>query len=62
MQPGDILFLPIWALHRHELLWDAPEQFRPDRFEADAATKLYKYQFLPFGAEPRVSAWAPTSP
>ena len=58
MQPGDILFLPIWALHRHEMLWDSPERFQPDRFEPDAATKLHKYQFLPFGAGPRVCVGA----
>jgi cytochrome P450 len=58
MQPGDILFLPVWALHRHELLWDAPERFRPDRFETGAAAKLHKYQFLPFGAGPRVCVGA----
>lgn len=58
MRPGDILFLPVWALHRHELLWDAPDRFRPDRFEAGAAAKLHKYQFLPFGAGPRVCVGA----
>ena len=58
MQPGDILFLPVWALHRHELLWDAPDRFRPSRFEPEAAAKLHKYQFLPFGAGPRVCVGA----
>ena len=58
MQPGDILFLPVWALHRHERLWDAPDRFRPDRFEDGAAAKLHKYQFLPFGAGPRVCVGA----
>jgi len=51
MTPGDILFLPIWALHRHELLWDRPELFMPARF--DAAVRRDKYQYLPFGAGPR---------
>jgi len=51
MTPGDILFLPIWALHRHELLWDRPELFMPARF--DAAIRRDKYQYLPFGAGPR---------
>jgi cytochrome P450 len=58
MRPGDILFLPIWALHRHELLWDAPEQFRPDRFAPSGAELRDKYQYLPFGAGPRVCVGA----
>lgn len=52
--PGEILFLPVWALHRHELLWDQPERFRPDRFDAEASAGRNKYQYLPFGAGPRV--------
>lgn len=51
MVPGDILFLPIWALHRHELLWDRPELFDPARFAPDQ--RRDKYQYLPFGAGPR---------
>ena len=57
MRPGDILFLPIWALHRHELFWDRPEEFRPQRF-AEGATLPDKYQYLPFGAGPRVCVGA----
>jgi cytochrome P450 len=55
MRPGDILFLPIWALHRHELLWERPGEFLPGRFNAAPA---HKYQYLPFGAGPRVCVGA----
>jgi cytochrome P450 len=58
MRPNDILFLPIWALHRHELLWDRPERFDPDRFDRDSGPKRDKYQYLPFGAGPRVCVGA----
>ena len=58
MRPGDILFLPIWALHRHELLWDGPQAFRPDRFAHDSGEVRDKYQYLPFGAGPRVCVGA----
>ena len=34
MRPNDILFLPIWALHRHELLWERPGAFRSRPFRS----------------------------
>jgi cytochrome P450 len=51
MTPGDILFLPIWALHRHALWWERPDLFDPARF--DPHVRRDKYQYLPFGAGPR---------
>jgi cytochrome P450 len=56
MKPGDLLFLPIWALHRHELWWERPDLFEPARF--DPANRRDKYQYLPFGAGPRVCVGA----
>jgi cytochrome P450 len=56
IHPNDILFLPIWALHRHELLWENPELFDPDRFAP--GTLRDRYQYLPFGAGPRVCVGA----
>ena len=53
---NDILFLPIWALHRHEVLWDKPERFDPDRFAPGTARD--RYQYLPFGAGPRACVGA----
>lgn len=58
MRPGDILFLPIWALHRHEMWWERPALFDPDRFDAATGPKRDKYQYLPFGAGPRVCVGA----
>ena len=58
MQPNDILFLPIWALHRHEMWWEQPQAFDPGRFAPENRAKLNKYQYLPFGAGPRVCVGA----
>ncbi|HEY4275087.1 MAG TPA: cytochrome P450, partial [Rhizomicrobium sp.] len=58
IHPNDILFLPIWALHRHELLWEKPELFDPGRFDAETGPRRDKYQYLPFGAGPRVCVGA----
>ena len=56
MKPGDLLFLPIWALHRHEMWWERPALFEPARFAP--GTRHDKYQYLPFGAGPRVCVGA----
>jgi cytochrome P450 len=58
VQPNDIIFLPIWALHRHEMWWEAPETFDPGRFAPENRGRLNKYQYLPFGAGPRVCVGA----
>lgn len=48
--PGDTVMLPIYALHRHHLLWQRPDTFDPDRF----LTTPDRYAYLPFGAGPRI--------
>ena len=58
IQPNDMLFLPIWALHRHELWWERPDEFDPDRFDPGTGPRRDKYQYLPFGAGPRVCVGA----
>lgn len=50
----DILMLPIYALHRHRELWENPDAFDPDRFAPAARKNLHRYQYLPFGAGPRI--------
>ena len=49
---GDTMFLPVYALHRNQLLWDDPNGFNPDRF-ADPKS-VTPYSFLPFGGGPRI--------
>ena len=52
IKAGDTVMMPIYALHRHELLWDNPNAFDPDRFAPEASYDRYAY--LPFGNGPRV--------
>ncbi len=52
IRPGDTVMIPIYALHRSELLWDDPNAFRPDRF-ADRKS-IDRYAYLPFGDGPRI--------
>ncbi|NUS69211.1 MAG: cytochrome P450 [Ensifer adhaerens] len=48
-----VLIMP-WTLHRHVLYWDKPRAFMPERFLPENREKLHRYQYLPFGAGPRV--------
>jgi cytochrome P450 len=52
VRPGDTVILPVYALHRNSLLWDAPDAFRPSRFADPKAVDRFAY--LPFGDGPRI--------
>lgn len=51
---GDTVILPIYALHRHDLLWERPHAFDPDNFAPDIARQRDRFAYLPFGAGPRI--------
>jgi cytochrome P450 len=48
-----VLMMP-WTVHRHRKLWDQPDAFMPSRFHPGNRDKIDRYQYLPFGAGPRV--------
>lgn len=48
-----VLIMP-WTLHRHELYWEKPRVYMPERFLPENRGKIGRFQFLPFGAGPRV--------
>jgi cytochrome P450 len=50
---GTIGLIPIYAIHRHRGFWSDPDRFDPGRFGPDRP-KPSRYQFLPFGAGPRI--------
>lgn len=52
IRPGDTVVLPIYALHRHHMLWENPDQFDPSRFADPKA--IDRFAYLPFGDGPRV--------
>ena len=43
-----------WTVHRHRLLWDNPEAFMPSRFLPGNRERIDRFQYLPFGAGPRI--------
>ena len=51
--PGTLLLVPIYAIHRHTTLWDAPHVFDPERFHPEQAAARHRYAYMPFGAGPR---------
>ncbi|MET8232747.1 cytochrome P450 [Micromonospora sp. NPDC005298] len=50
---ADVMISP-YTLHRHRDFWTEPDQFRPERFAADAPPVAHRYAYIPFGAGPRV--------
>ncbi|MGZ6011773.1 MAG: cytochrome P450, partial [Caulobacteraceae bacterium] len=54
VEPGTIVMISPWLLHRHKLLWERPEAFIPDRFEGKAQDYLTNGAYIPFGAGPRI--------
>jgi cytochrome P450 len=56
--PGDTVFLPIFALHRHNLWWTGPNAFDPDNFAPESVQARHRFLYLPFGAGPRACVGA----
>ncbi len=54
VKKGDFAFNLIYVMHRHKMLWDNPERFDPDRFSDVRAKGMHRFQFMPFGAGPRI--------
>ena len=43
-----------WVVQRDPRRFDAPEAFRPERWEGDLARRLHRFAYFPFGGGPRV--------
>ena len=51
---GTLFTVYLYGLHHHPALWPDAEQFRPERFAADAHPPLPSFGYLPFGSGPRL--------
>jgi cytochrome P450 len=51
---GDLVIIPMFAIHRHRKLWREPDRFDPDRFLGGSEASFARYQYMPFGAGPRI--------
>jgi cytochrome P450 len=52
--PGDIVSIWPWLLHRHQAWWDDPDAFDPDRWLPERRAAYHRFQYIPFGAGPRI--------
>ncbi|MBL4805755.1 MAG: cytochrome P450 [Rhodobacteraceae bacterium] len=51
---GSMVILSPWHLHRHERLWDKPDDFDPDRWQTENGKTCQREAYIPFSAGPRV--------
>lgn len=43
-----------WVIHRHRKYWSNPDAFDPSRFHPENRDKIDRFQYMPFGAGPRI--------
>jgi cytochrome P450 len=55
---GTRIIIAPWVLHRHRKLWDAPDDFRPERFAPERRNAIPRFAYLPFGAGARICVGA----
>ena len=54
VKAGTQVMVPIYAIQRHKKYWSNPDQFDPTRFEPEKEAKISRYNYMPFGAGPRI--------
>jgi cytochrome P450 len=54
LRAGTRVALPIYAIHRHVSRWRNPDAFDPERFSSAHEPAIERFQYLPFGAGPRI--------
>jgi cytochrome P450 len=55
---GSQIVLSPWHLHRHERLWDKPDEFDPDRWGTENGKTCQREAYIPFSAGSRVCTGA----
>jgi unspecific monooxygenase len=57
IEPGTVITIAPWLLHRHHAYWRDPDAFDHTRFLPDAVPPA-RYTYMPFGAGPRICVGA----
>lgn len=58
VEPGDLVSIWPWLLHRHRTLWEEPDVFDHSRFTLENKKSLHRFQYIPFGGGPRTCVGA----
>ncbi|XP_064470455.1 cytochrome P450 3A6-like [Ornithodoros turicata] len=53
LNPGNIIYIPVQAMHMDSEFYEEPETFKPERFLPENKDYIRPFTFLPFGAGPR---------
>jgi cytochrome P450 len=56
---GTSVMMSIYAIQRHAKRWPRPHEFDPSRFSPENEAKIPRYQYMPFGAGPRICIGMP---
>lgn len=51
---GSMVTMSTWVMHRRAELWEAPNEFRPERYLGEGNQDRNRWQSMPFGGGPRV--------
>jgi len=54
IKAGTQIIIPIYAIQRHRRRWSNPDHFQPSRFAPEQEASIPRYQYMPFGAGPRI--------
>ena len=54
IRAGTSVVMPIYTIHRHTKRWEDPDAFDPTRFAPEREAMIPRYQYMPFGAGPRI--------
>jgi cytochrome P450 len=54
VRAGTSVVMSIYAIQRHARRWENPDAFQPERFAPEREAKMARYQYMPFGAGPRI--------
>ncbi|MBM1222310.1 cytochrome P450 [Ponticoccus sp. SC2-23] len=58
IRKGAQIVLSPWHLHRHERMWDRPDEFDPSRWRTEAGKASAREAYMPFSTGPRVCTGA----
>lgn len=58
IRKGAQIVLSPWHLHRHERMWDRPDDFDPSRWQTEGGKASAREAYMPFSAGPRVCTGA----